>query len=183
MSCSQVRRDLLEHFRFPEELGHRSGPHLAHLESCADCRREVGIDLVLVDQLRRALRERIEGSAPSAASWEVVRRRTVDSGQRPWTDRFLRWGGMMPAAATGILMFAVATATYTGVLHEPRSPAANPSAERAVPLGGVEATWINKYRTLESAAQESSALSASGLYGWHMPDGTDDTLRIPGRMR
>jgi len=181
MSCSQVRRELLEHFRFPEELGPRSGPHLAHLESCAECRREVGIDLVLVDQLRRALRERVEGSAPSTASWEVVRRRTVDSADQPWTGRFLRWGGMMPAAATGILMFAVAAASYTGVLHESRSPAANPSAERAEPLGAVEATWINKYGTLESAVQQSSALPASGLYGWHM--GTDDTPHIPGRRR
>ncbi|TMB56076.1 MAG: hypothetical protein E6J47_05780 [Chloroflexi bacterium] len=184
MSCSQVRRELLEHFRFPEELGPRSGPHLAHLESCVECRREVGIDLALVEQLRRALRARVEGSAsPTMTSWELVRSRTVDRGERPWTDRVLRWGGMMPAAATGILMFAVATASYTGLTHQSPSPAANASAERALRLGAVEATWINKYRTLELEVQQSSALSGSGLYGWHMPDGTDETPRIPGRMR
>ena len=181
MSCSQVRRELLEQFRFPEELGLRSGPHLAHLESCPDCRREVGIDLALVEQLRRALRDRVEGSAPSPASWELVRRRTVDRPDGKWTGRVLRWGGMMPATAAAILMFTVATASYTGLIHGSRSPAANASAEHAVPLGGVEATWINKYGTLDSAVQPSSALSVSGLFGWNMA--TDDSPRIPGRMR
>jgi hypothetical protein len=80
-------------------------------------------------------------------------------------------------------MFMVATASYTGLLHGSQSPAANASAERQEPLGAVEATWINKYGMLESAVQERSALSGSGLYGWKMPDGTDDMPRIPGRTR
>jgi anti-sigma factor RsiW len=180
MSCSQVRRELLEHFRFPDELGPRSGPHLAHLESCAECRHEVGIDLVLVEQLRRALRERVEGSAPSIASWDVIRRRTVDHPEGIWSSRVLRWGGMMPATAAAILMFTVAAASHAGLLHESQSPAAHASAEREVRLA-VEATWINKYGTLEAAVEQSSTLSASGLYGRNMA--SDDTPSIPGRMR
>lgn len=133
MSCSQVRRELLEHFAFREELGPRSWPHLAHLESCADCRQEVGIDRELVKHLRRALRERVEGSASSEASWELVRRRTVDR-PKPWTVRTLRWGGMASAAAAGIMMFAVATAPETRLLPGPQSPVSvASSATRVVP--------------------------------------------------
>ncbi len=134
MSCSQVRRELLEHFAFREELGARSAPHLAHLESCAECRQEVGIDRALVMQLRRALRERVEGSAPSTASWELVRRRAVDDPERAWAGRLLRWGRMLPALVVGVLMFATATAPGTRPLPEPRSPAlVASSARRAVP--------------------------------------------------
>jgi len=133
VSCSRVRRELLEHFRFPQELGSRSGPHLAHLESCAACREEVGINRELVEQLRRALRERVEGSDPSAASWDLVRRRTVERPARPWTLRVLRWGSLLPAAVAGILMFA--TVSETGLLNGTRAPApvTTSAAERTVP--------------------------------------------------
>ncbi len=134
MTCSQVCRELLEHFAFSEELGSRSGPHLAHLESCAGCRREVGIDRDLVRQLRRALSERVGESAPSQASWELVRRRTVDSPPRPWTVRVLHWGGVASAAAVGVLMFAVATTSQPGLLHGTDAPVFDiASARRAVP--------------------------------------------------
>lgn len=134
MSCSQVRRELLEHFAFREELEARSAPHLAHLESCAECRQEVGIDQALVMQLRRALRERVEGSTPSAASWELVRRRAVDGPRRAWTGRLLRLGRMLPAVVVGVLMFATATAPGTRPLPEPQSPGfVASSARRAVP--------------------------------------------------
>ena len=112
MSCSQVRRELLERFAFREELGPASGPHLAHLETCPDCRQEVGIDRELVRQLRRALQARVEGSAPEA-SWELVRSRTVDRPTRPWLARVPQWAGMATAAAVGVMMFAVATAPET----------------------------------------------------------------------
>lgn len=111
MSCSQVRAELLEHFAFREELGPRSWPHLEHLESCAECREEVGIDRALIRQLRGALQERMEGSAPSEASWGLVRRRTVDRPAQPWTARVVHRGGMVSAAAAAcIMLFAVATA-------------------------------------------------------------------------
>jgi hypothetical protein len=121
VSCSRVRRELLEHFRFPQDLGSRSVPHLAHLESCAACREEVGINRELVEQLRRALRARAEDSDPSAASWELVRRRTVERPATPWTTRVLRWGSLLPAAVAGILMFA--TVSETGLLRGTVAPA------------------------------------------------------------
>jgi anti-sigma factor RsiW len=133
VSCSRVRRELLEHFRFPNELGSRSEPHLTHLESCAACRREVGIDRELVRQLRQALRERVEGSAPSAASWDQIRRRTVDRPARPWTMRVLRWGGLLPAAVAGTMMLA--TVSETGLLNGTHAPVpVTASAEQAVAL-------------------------------------------------
>jgi anti-sigma factor RsiW len=111
VSCSQARRELLEHFALGEELGSRSGPHLAHLQSCAECRQEIGLNRELVANLRRALRDRVQGSSPSDASWELIRRRAVDRPMVPWTVRVVRWGGMASAAAAAvIMMFAVVTA-------------------------------------------------------------------------
>ena len=134
MSCRQARRELLEHFALGEELGPRSWPHLAHIESCADCRREVGIDRQLVEQLRRALRERVEGSALSEASWGVVRRRTVDRPERPWSVRVAHWGGVVSAAAAaGIMLFAVATAPESRLFPEAQSPFVASAARRVVP--------------------------------------------------
>jgi len=133
MSCSQVRRELLQHFALAEELGPRSAPHLAHIESCAECRQEVGIDRELVRQLRRALRERVEGSAASEGSWELVRRRTIDRPERPWTVRALHWGGVASAAAAAIMMFAVATAPESRLLPGTQSPFVASAARRAVP--------------------------------------------------
>ena len=133
MSCSRARRELLEQFALGEELGSRSAPHLAHLETCADCRREVGIDRALVKSLRRALADRVEGYAPSEASWGMVRLRTVDRPERPWTLRVAHWGGMVSAAAAaGIMLFAVATAPDSRIFSDTQSPFAA-AARRAVP--------------------------------------------------
>lgn len=178
MSCSQVRRELLEHFRFREELGPRSVPHLAHLESCAECRQEVGIDRELVTHLRRALRARVEGSAPSAASWELVRRRTVDRPVRPWTVRVLRWGGMLPAAVAGIMVFAIATSPETGRLPGTQAPVlVTSAARRAVPpeqATGWQPAQSNNYR----------APQADGpLPGWPMePQKGDEVAASFGEM-
>jgi anti-sigma factor RsiW len=134
VSCKRARRELLDYFALGEELGSRSDPYLAHMQSCAECRDEVGIDRALVKSLRRALRERVEGSAPSQSSWELVRRRTVDSPKRPWTVHVVRWGGMVStAAAAGVMLFAVATTPESPMLSGPRSPFAASVARRAVP--------------------------------------------------
>jgi anti-sigma factor RsiW len=183
MNCSRVRRELLEHFRFPEELGPRSGPHLAHLESCAECRKDVGLDLELVEQLRRALRDRVEGSAPSTANWELVRSRTVDRPEQQWTIRVLRWSGMLPAAVAGIMMFAIATTSGTGLLHGTQSPGLTASAEQAVPRGGqagLEPALSSKVHVLQAALELPDGpqieLPAGGSAGGEMPP-------IPGRMQ
>jgi anti-sigma factor RsiW len=134
VSCSRARRELLEQFALGEELGPRSAPHLAHLESCADCRREVGIDRQLVKSLRRALGERVEGYAPSQDSWGAVRSRTVDRRAPPWTARVLHWGGMVSAAAAaGIMIFAVATAPEMQLFPRTQSPFVASAARRAIP--------------------------------------------------
>lgn len=172
MSCSQVRRELLEHFAFREELGARSAPHLAHLESCAECRQEVGIDRALVMQLRRALRERVEGSAPSAASWELVRRRAVEGPGRPWTGRLLRWGRMLPAVVAGVLMFATAAAPVSRVFPGTQSQTfVASSARRAVPPAEEASGWppadVTTYRSPQVEAP---------LPGWPMEVRTADQV-------
>jgi anti-sigma factor RsiW len=182
VSCSQARRQLLEQFALGEELTSRSGPHLAHLESCADCRREMGIDRELVESLRRALQERVEGYVPSEASWGLVRGRTVDRPVRPWTVRVMHWRGLASAAAAaGIMIFAVATAPDTRLLPISQSPFVAAAARRAVPP--LEEAW---------PAELSSAYVAPQTYpplpGWPMRTSTETATRdaeplIPGRMR
>jgi hypothetical protein len=185
MTCSRVRRELLEHFALGEELGPRSVPHLAHLESCAACRREVGIDRELLENLRRALRQRVEGRSLSGASWERVRRRTVDRPVRPWTVRVAHWGGMASAAAAAsIMIFAVVTAPDTTLFPGTQSPFVASAARRAVPVEDA---------TDQAAAPSNTypAPQADGpLPGWpmqtQMSDGAgrrDGEPPITGRMR
>jgi anti-sigma factor RsiW len=112
MSCRRVSRELLERFRFGEELDLSSEPHLAHLQSCAACRTEVGLDRALVVQLRNALRARVAGAAPSSRSWEVVRQRALaaDAPRMGLTSAW-RWIRLAPAAAAmSLMIFAVAVA-------------------------------------------------------------------------
>lgn len=185
MSCSQVRRELLQHFALSEELGPRSGPHLAHIESCAECRREVGIDRELVRHLRRALRERVEGSAASEGSWELVRRRTIDRPERPWSVRALHWGGVASAAAAAIMMFAVATAPETRLLPETQSPFLASAARRAVPPVEEANVSLPTY-----SAAYVAPLTEPPLRGWQVqpqlsdePATRDVEPPITGHMR
>ncbi|MEP6807672.1 MAG: hypothetical protein ABI978_03640 [Chloroflexota bacterium] len=185
MSCRQARRELLEHFLLGEELGSRSAPLLAHLDCCADCRREMGIDRELVENLRHALRERVEGGAASASSWGLVRRRTVDRSVRPWTVRVLHWGGIASAAAAGIVMFAVATAPEMWLFPGPQPPFVASAARRAVSPVEEARGW-----PLTDASTYRAAQVEPPFPGWPMQPQMPDTARgrdgeppINGRMR
>lgn len=71
MTCHRICRELLWLARFGE-FGPSSQPHLDHLAGCASCRDEVGYDRAMVQQLRVALAERIEGMTPSPDVWQRI---------------------------------------------------------------------------------------------------------------
>lgn len=186
MSCSEARRQLLEQFALGQELTYRSGPHLAHLESCADCRREMGIDRELAENLRRALRGRVEGYAPSGASWGQIRSRTVDQPVRPWAVRVLHGRGMVSAAAAaGMMIFAVATAPQSRLLPMSQSPFVASAARRVVPPVEEARVWPSALSSTYLAPQTYPPLP-----GWPMQTHTSEEvatlhgdLPIPGGMR
>jgi len=114
MTCRKARRELLERFRFGEELDARSAPHLEHLQTCLDCREEVGLDRALVAQLRRALQARVEGYDPSPASWQLVRERALaaEGGPSLWNSWFGRLtGGLRAAGAVAAVGLVVMLGT------------------------------------------------------------------------
>ncbi|HEY7847938.1 MAG TPA: hypothetical protein VIC83_07095 [Candidatus Limnocylindria bacterium] len=96
MTCRKVSRELLERFRFGEELDARSAPHLEHLQTCLACREEVGLDRALVAQLRRALQARVEGYDPSPSSWQLVRERALATEAAP--SLWIAWFGRLTAS-------------------------------------------------------------------------------------
>jgi anti-sigma factor RsiW len=112
MTCRKARRELLERFRFGEELDARSAPHLEHLQTCLACREEVGLDRALVAQLRRALQARVEGFDPSPSSWQLVRDRALAADGAPslwsgWFSRLttgLRAAGAVAAVALVVML-------------------------------------------------------------------------------
>jgi hypothetical protein len=107
MSCRRISRELIERFRFGEELDSRSVPHLAHLADCASCREEVGLDRSLVLQLQRALRARVSGHEPSPRAFNAVRIRALAEDEPvSWRARFFRLARLMPAGAAMALMLA-----------------------------------------------------------------------------
>jgi hypothetical protein len=124
--------------------------------------------------LRRALRQRVEGYAPSEASWGLIRRRTVDRPVRPWTVRVLRWGGVVSAAAAGIMMFAVATAPETRLFPRTQSPVFIASAaKRAVPVEEAPRGPLAHSTTYVAPEAEPS------LPGWLMRTQTSDQVETP----
>jgi hypothetical protein len=138
MSCRRVSRELLERFRFGEELDLRSDPHLAHLQSCAACRSEVGLDRTLVAQLRTALRARLANAAPSPRSWEVVRERALAlDAPRTGLPSVWRWMRLAPAAAAmSLMVFAVAVAQDSQQPAQIRQ--ANPVTFQQMPISDPE---------------------------------------------
>ncbi len=79
MSCRRVRRELQDIVRFGDRAPSAASPHLDHLEDCRACRDDVGLDRVLVGQLRRALAARVEPFAPPARAWYAI----LQEAQRP----------------------------------------------------------------------------------------------------
>jgi hypothetical protein len=120
MSCGRLRRELVELFRFGG-LDVRSAPHLEHLAECRECRDEVGIDRVLVQQLRVALAERIAGAAPPSAAWSSIlaRAQAPERGLRSWLRQhalvLIARFRTAATAATMALALVVAGASATGV--------------------------------------------------------------------
>jgi anti-sigma factor RsiW len=115
MSCHKVSRLLLERFRFGE-LDADCDQYLAHVERCRECQDEIAVDRALAGQLRRALRERVDGFEPSPAVWRAVRLQAADpEPPGPWWSRVVlsltrSMRVMVPAAA---LMLAAVLA-WTG---------------------------------------------------------------------
>jgi anti-sigma factor RsiW len=146
MSCRRVSRELLERFRFGEELDRRSEPHLAHLQSCGTCREEVGLDRALVLQLRRALRARVGDGTPPGGSWEAVRARALEAPSgRPLGALLIRWVRLFPAAVAVTVM-----AIAVGVPHSaPAAPLQERSwvlTQQLPPSGEWVPPWYIRYR-------------------------------------
>jgi hypothetical protein len=104
MSCRRICRELLWLSRFGE-FGPSSQPHLDHLAGCRGCRDEVGFDRAMVERLRIALAERIEGAAPSPRAFELILARAQHPEPAP-AVRIWEWS----TAVLGKLRFATAMA-------------------------------------------------------------------------
>jgi len=173
MSCRRVSRELLERFRFGEELDARSEPHLAHLQSCGPCREEVGLDRALVAQLRRALRERVADASPSETSWSAVRARAISAAPaRPFPAPLVRRLRLVPAAAAvSLMIFAVAVgrdADLPAAIRVETRP-----AYQAIPVAEPpwEMPWYLRYRTGEAIPP-----SVIGLLPAEVDDATQPDL-------
>jgi hypothetical protein len=145
----------------------------------------MGIDRVLVHSVRRALRARVDGHAPSGASWEHVRSRTVDRPAHPWTAGVVHWRGMVSAAAAaGMMLFAVATAPSIPSLPMTQSSFAS-AARRVVPAVEDARSWPGPLSSTHVQPQAYPPLP-----GWPMQTHTLDEvatlngdLPIPAGMR
>ncbi|MEO6577285.1 MAG: hypothetical protein ABIO99_00065 [Candidatus Limnocylindria bacterium] len=123
MRCRRICRELLWLARFGE-FGPSSAPHLDHLSQCGGCRDEVGFDRALVQQLRRALAERIaaeEGPSPSA--WATILERAVAPERGLWAfiDRHAAVFAIRLRTATAVTAMAlagiIATSTHVAITH------------------------------------------------------------------
>ncbi len=152
MSCRRISRELIERFRFGEELDSRSAPHLAHLADCDTCRKEVGLERSLVLRLQRALRARVAGQDPSPRAFNAVRIRAIaEEDHVSWRSRLFRVARLAPAGAAMALMLA-AVINVAGdrqpTLLQARTVAWPGVMERADndPLTPHEAAWWLAYQ-------------------------------------
>jgi hypothetical protein len=170
MTCRRICRELLWLARFGE-FGPSSQPHLDHLAGCASCRDEVGYDRAMVQQLRVALAERIEGMTPSPDVWQRILHRA--QAAEPAPTRMWSW-------STAILarLRTVSAVTATGLalvlaLNMEVVPVAMPSAserQAAPAVSRVEqASHIVSerppldFRSPEGATTESITRDPEGL--------------------
>jgi hypothetical protein len=105
MKCRRICRELLWLARFGE-FGPSSQPHLDHLAACRGCRDEVGFDRAMVEQLRRALAERIAHATPSPSAFDQIWARAQVPEPRP-AARLWGWS----TALVGRMRFATAMAS------------------------------------------------------------------------
>ncbi len=104
MSCHKISRLLLERFRFGE-LDAECDAYLAHVERCRECQDEIAVDRALAGQLRRALRDRVDGFEPSPAVWRAVRLQAADpEPPGPW------WASAVVAVSRGMRVMVPAAA-------------------------------------------------------------------------
>lgn len=89
MSCGRIRRELLWLSRFGE-LDSDSQPHLDHLVGCRSCRDAIGVDRMMVEQLRIALATRVANASPPAGAWERILARAQAPDRSPLV-RLLAW--------------------------------------------------------------------------------------------
>jgi hypothetical protein len=89
---------------------------------------------------------------------------------------------MLPAAT--IMMFAIATASGTGLFHVTKSPMLTTSAEQAVTpvqqAGALDPAWTSKVRGLQAGLELSDRSDVE-----QPPEDTirGEMLPIPGRMQ
>ncbi len=146
----------------------------------------MGIDRELVENLRRALRGRVEGYAPSGASWGQIRSRTVDQPVWPWAVRVLHWRGMVSAAAAaGMMIFAVATAPQSRLLPMSQSPFVASAARRVVPPVEEARVWPTALSSKYLAPQTYPPLPGWPMRIYVSDEATprDGEPPIPGRMQ
>ena len=122
MRCERICRELLWLVRFGE-LGPSSAPHLDHLSGCGSCRDEVGFDRALVQQLRIALAQRIEGAVPSPAAWGAIleRAQAPERGIGAYLRRHVVSLAARLRVATAVTAMAlagiIATSTQVAITH------------------------------------------------------------------
>jgi len=158
MSCHKVSRELLERFRFGEELDARSEPHLLHLQSCSRCREEVGLDRAFVAQLRRALRARVADASPPETAWSAVRARAMaPQPARLGSSGLFRRLRLMPAAvAISVMVFSVAVARDADLPAQIRVDH-RPAYQWTIPVSEPpwEIPWYLRYRTVVTVPPSS----------------------------
>ncbi|MBA4168925.1 MAG: anti-sigma factor [Chloroflexi bacterium] len=131
MTCRRICRELLWLARFGE-FGPSSQPHLDHLAGCASCRDEVGYDRAMVQQLRVALAERIEGMTPSPDVWQRILHRA--QAAEPAPARMWSWSTAILARLRTVSAVTASGLALVLALNMEVVPVALPSASEPAPI-------------------------------------------------